>query len=305
MNNLTLMILAAGMGSRFGGLKQLTPVGQHGESILDYSVHDAIEAGFDRVVFIIKHAIEEEFYEKVGRKIEAHVKVDYVFQEIDDMPNSLTPPEGRTKPWGTGHAVWCALKQTEADSFAVINADDYYGKEAFRTLADFLRNPPHTDGIPMAMAGYRLKNTLSDNGYVSRGVCVVDETSKLVSITERTRIERRNGTPAFSEDGGERWTPLAEDTFVSMNCWAFPAEVKPVFHDMMNDFFKENASELKKEFYLPLIPDHLVQSGQGQVFVLPTEDKWYGMTYAEDKQEVIDALASLTAKGYYPKPLWP
>jgi len=304
MKDLTLMILAAGMGSRFGGLKQLTPVGSHGESILDYSVYDAIEAGFDRVVFIIKHAIEEEFYEKVGKKIENHVKVDYVFQEIDDMPSSLTPPEGRTKPWGTGHAVWCALKQAEIGSFAVINADDYYGKEGFRQLAGFLRNPPSTDGIPMAMAGYRLKNTLSDNGYVSRGVCVVNEASKLLSITERTRIERRDGVPAFSEDEGASWTTLDEDTFVSMNCWAFPAEVKPVFNDMMADFFKENATELKKEFYLPLIPDRLVQSGEGQVYVLPTEDKWYGMTYAEDKKEVIDALAALTAKGLYPDGLW-
>lgn len=304
-NNIALVILAAGMGSRFGGLKQLTPVGRNGESLLDYSVYDAIEAGFDRVVFIIKHEIEKDFYEKVGRKIEKAVRVDYAFQELGDMIPPLTPPAGRTKPWGTGHAVWCALKQVkDLRSFAVINADDYYGKEGFRALFNFLSDEKKGEKVQMAMAGYRLKNTLSENGSVSRGVCVTDADRKLVSLTERTRIEKRESGPAFSEDDGAHWEPLDGESFVSMNCWAFPEEIKPFFMSGMENFFAANAGEMKKEFYLPSIPDELVRTGRGEVTVLPTDDKWYGMTYAADREEVANALASLTDRGFYPPVLF-
>lgn len=301
----SLIVLAAGMGSRFGGLKQLTPVGKNGESILDYSVFDALESGFERVVFIIKKAIDKEFREKVGKNIEKYVKVDYVYQEVDSLPEGYSAPAERAKPWGTGHAVWCALEQTGISSFMVINSDDYYGGDCFRRLYSFLSSEPQDgDKIKLAMSGYRLMNTLSENGSVSRGVCVTDENNMLISLTERNRIEKRGNGPAYTENNGEAWIPLDGKSFVSMNCWAFPEKAKPYFGLLLKDFLDRNINESGKEFYLPDIPDRLIQNSIGEVRVYPTEDKWYGITYADDLPSVSQALAKLTAEGRYPQKLW-
>ena len=299
----TLIIMAAGMGSRFGGLKQITPVGPSGEKIMDYSVFDAVRAGFGKVVFVIKHAIEDEFKEKIGNKIAAHLPVEYVFQELDALPNGYTVPAGREKPWGTGHAVLCC-RDVVKEPFAVINADDYYGRDCFKLLADFLTQPQTDDKKHFAMAGYRLSNTLTENGYVSRGVCEVDENNRLTELTERTHIEIRDGKPQFTEDDGETWTELPADCYVSMNCWAFPAGTLDSFEEMFRAFLDKRGSEMKSEFYLPFAVDALVTAGEADVQVLPTEDKWYGMTYAADHEMVRAALAELTKQGLYPDKMW-
>ena len=224
----TLIIMAAGMGSRFGGLKQITPVGPAGEKIIDYSVYDAVRAGFGKVVFVIKRSIEQEFKETIGKTLEARIPVEYVYQELDALPAGYTVPEGRVKPWGTGHAVLCC-REVVRDPFAVINADDYYGRECFRLLAEFLQAPQNDPVRHCAMAGYLLKNTLTENGYVSRGICEVDAAGTLTGLTERTHIELRDGQPMYTEDDGASWTALSPDDVVSMNCWAFPAGTLDAF----------------------------------------------------------------------------
>ena len=299
----TLIVMAAGMGSRFGGLKQITPVGPAGEKLLDYSVFDAMRAGFGKVVFVIKHAIEREFREQVGDRIAAHIPVEYVFQELDALPAGYTVPQGREKPWGTGHAVLCC-RDAVREPFAVINADDYYGVECFRLLADFLAREQAGERLHIAMAGYRLCNTLTENGYVSRGVCALDESGYLTGLVERTRIEIRDGEPQFTEDQGESWTALPTDTYVSMNCWAFPAGTLDRFESRFRAFLDERGGELKSEFYLPFAVDSMMAAGEADVRVLPTGDKWYGMTYAEDHEMVRAAMADLTARGVYPCGLW-
>lgn len=299
----TLIIMAAGMGSRFGGLKQITPVGPSGEKIMDYSVFDAVRAGFGKVVFVIKHAIEDEFKEKIGNVIAAHLPVEYVFQELDALPDGYTVPDGREKPWGTGHAVLCC-RDVVKEPFAVINADDYYGRDCFKLLADFLAKP-QTDGKKhFAMAGYRLCNTLTENGYVSRGVCEVEENNRLTGLTERTHIEIHDDKPQFTEDDGETWTELPADCYVSMNCWAFPAGTLDSFEELFCAFLDKRGGEMKSEFYLPFAVNALVDAGEADVQVLPTEDKWYGMTYAADHEMVRSALAELTAQGLYPDKMW-
>ncbi len=299
----TLIIMAAGMGSRFGGLKQVTPVGPNGEKIIDYSIYDAIRAGFGKVVFVIKHAIDKEFKEAIGNAIAAHVPVEYVYQELEALPSGYTVPEGREKPWGTGHAVLCC-RGVVKEPFAVLNADDYYGRECFKLLVDFLAKPTN-DGVKhIAMAGYRLRNTLTENGYVSRGICQVDENNRLETLTERTHIELRDGAPYYTEDGGATWHPLSADGYVSMNCWAFPAGSLDHFEQRFCAFLDAKGSEIKSEFYLPFVVDEMVSAGEADVQVLPTEDKWYGMTYAEDHEMVREALASLTEQGVYPAKLW-
>ena len=299
----TLIIMAAGMGSRFGGLKQITPVGKSGEKLMDYSIYDAMRAGFGKVVFVIKHSIEQEFKEKIGNVVAAHLPVEYVYQELDALPAGYTVPDGREKPWGTGHAVLCC-RDVVKEPFAVINADDYYGRECFKLLADFLAKPQTDDVKHIAMAGYRLCNTLTENGYVSRGICEVDEDNRLLSLTERTHIEIRDGKPQFTEDDGASWTELPEDCYASMNCWAFPAGTLDSFEDLFCAFLDQRGGEMKSEFYLPAAVDAMVEAGQADVCVLPTEDKWYGMTYAADHEMVRDALASLTEQGMYSTPMW-
>lgn len=301
--NLTLVIMAAGMGSRFGGLKQLTPVGPAGELIIDYSIHDALAAGFNRVVFVIKHAIEEEFKEHIGNRIAAYAPVEYVYQELDRLPEGFSVPAGREKPWGTGHAVLCC-KEVVDGPFAVINADDYYGTTAFRLLADFLKQPQGDDKKHLAMAGYMLKNTLTENGYVSRGICETDADGQLTSLVERTHIEIRDGKPMFTEDDGNTWTELPAECAVSMNCWAFPAGSLDVFEEQFIAFLKEKGTELKSEFYLPFVVNYMTENGMADVKVLTTPDRWYGMTYAADLPQVRSALEDMVKSGIYAEKLW-
>ena len=293
--------MAAGMGSRFGGLKQITPVGPSGEKIIDYSIYDAVAAGFGKVVFVIKHAIEEAFRQNIGDRIARHVPVEYVYQELDKLPAGYTVPEGRVKPWGTGHAVLCC-RDVVKGPFAVINADDYYGRNCYRLLYDFLTRP-QTGRMHIAMAGYQLENTLTENGYVSRGVCTVSPEGYLTGLVERTHIELRDGRPMFTEDSGATWEPLPERCTVSMNCWAFPAGALDKFTDKFREFLDRSGRELKSEFFLPFAVDEMVEKGEADVQVLHSTDKWYGMTYAADRQMVIDAIARMIGEGVYPERL--
>ncbi len=297
----TLVILAAGMGSRFGGLKQLTPVGPNGQMIIDYSIYDAIQAGFGKVVFIIKHAIEKEFRELIGNRVAQKIPVEYVFQELDKLPEGYTVPEGREKPWGTAHAILCC-RDVVKEPFMVINADDFYGAESFRILADFLNNPPAGKAMQLAMSAYILENTLTENGYVSRGVCVVDENDKLVSLAERTHIELVGGKPMYTEDEGKTFEALTPGCFVSMNAWAFPAELIGLLEKRFTHFLDTTAktNPLKSECFLPIEVDNMMQDGEVETTVLHSNDRWYGMTYAADREEVENAIAAMTEQGLYP-----
>jgi NDP-sugar pyrophosphorylase family protein len=300
----TLIIMAAGMGSRFGGLKQITPVGPSGEMIIDYSIYDAIAAGFEKIVFVIKHEIEDTFKQHIGDRIARQIPVEYVYQELDNLPDGYTVPEGRVKPWGTGHAVLSCLGTVDGP-FMVINADDYYGRECFKLLYDFMVTETSSDKLHIAMAGYVLENTLTENGYVSRGICSVDDGGYLTGLVERTHIEIRGDQSMFTEDDGKTWEVLPVGCAVSMNCWAFPAEALPRFEDKFRNFLDDShTNPLKSEFYLPFAVDAMVANGEADVQVLHTRDKWYGMTYAEDHQKVIDALQTLINNGAYPERLW-
>ena len=299
-----LIVMAAGMGSRFGGLKQITPLGPSGEMIIDYSVHDALEAGFKRVVFVIKHEIEELFKELVGKRIEKYCRVDYVFQELDSLPEGFEIPEGRKKPYGTGHAAWCC-RDVVKGPFAVINSDDYYGKEGFKKLYDFITKPVKDGKKHIAMAGYILENTLTENGSVSRGVCEIDKNFKIVDLVERTKIEMKEDGPAYTEDGGETWTKLDRKAYVSMNCWGFPEGVFGYFEKEFVSFMKNiDSNPIKGEFYLPFIANSMAAEGLADITVLPTGDKWYGVTYPDDKEKVMKALKKMADDGVYPSPLW-
>lgn len=300
----TLIIMAAGMGSRFGGLKQITPVGPSGEKIIDYSIYDAVAAGFGKIIFVIKQEIEDTFRKEIGDKVAAHVPVEYVYQELDKLPAGYTVPEGRVKPWGTGHAVLCCHDKVDGP-FMVINSDDYYGRECYQLLADFLAEPQPGGKLHIAMAGYILENTLTENGYVSRGICTTDEHGMLTGLTERTHIEIRDGRPMYTEDDGASWVDLPAGCSVSMNCWAFPAGALDKFSDKFIAFLNEpHANPLKAEFYLPFAVDAMREAGEADVRVLRTHDKWYGMTYAADREEVIRAIGKLVEEGVYPEQLW-
>lgn len=286
----TLVIMAAGMGSRFGGLKQAEPVGKNGEAIVDYSVYDAIEAGFDKVVFVIKHSIEEDFKNLVGNRIAKKVKVEYAFQETDDLPAGYVCPETRQKPWGTGQAI-LACKDVVKEPFAVINADDYYGRSAFKTIYDELKLQKEGE---YCMVGFHLANTLTDNGTVSRGVCE-HENGYLTNITEFTKLKDCKG---FDDDGNVI-AEFAPDTLVSMNMWGLTPDVFDYLEEDFKKFLDENLQAPKAEFFLPFEIDSLLKKGVKKVRVLSSADRWYGVTYREDKQSVVDAIAEMTAKGYY------
>lgn len=293
----TLLILAAGIGSRYGGLKQIDPVGPAGQTILDYSVFDAKRAGFGRLVFIIRKDIEEDFKAVFGDKLKKVMPVDWVFQELDKLPEGITPPEGRTKPWGTGHAVLMAANEIK-EPFAVINADDFYGREAFEKAVQFFNeNDRDTD---YAMVAYQLKNTLSEFGTVSRGICDADEEGWLDSVVENTKIAREDSGIFNTESDGSK-TPLEEDDLVSMNFWCF----KPTFFGQLESHFRRfivnNSKELKAEFYIPTAVDALIKSNQARVKVLPNTGQWFGITYQDDKPMVIEKINKLTSKGDYPK----
>ena len=285
----TLVVMAAGMGSRFGGLKQMEPITADGRVLLDFSVYDAKKAGFTKVVFVIKNEIADDFIEIVGKRIEKMIKVEYVYQELDDLPEGFSCPSERTKPWGTAHAILCC-KDVVKEPFAVVNADDYYGRTAFKKIYDELTK----DNDEYCMVGFRLENTLTENGYVSRGVCEVEE-GYLKKVTERTKIIDCK----FTEDDGETWTSLPADTVVSMNLWGFKPDVFGYIENGFKNFLKENIEKPKAEYYLPLIVTELIDSDTKKVKVLTAEDKWYGVTYTEDKEKVVKALGEMVSKGYY------
>ena len=301
----TLFLLAAGMGSRYGGLKQMDPVDEQGHAILDFSVYDAKRAGFKKVVFIIKHAIEKDFREIVGKRIEPFMEVEYVFQELDKLPEGYQVPEGREKPFGTGHALLCCKDVVDAP-FAVINADDYYGRHAFEVIYNYLTTHEDDDKYRYTMVGYRLKNTVTDNGHVARGICDLNDAKELVAVHERTRIEKRNGGIAYSEDDGATWTEVDPETLVSMNMWGFTRsildEIKAEFPAFLEKGLKENP--MKCEYFLPSVVSNLLESERATVQVLESEDKWYGVTYKEDKPVVVEAIQALKDAGEYPQKLW-
>ena len=300
MQQPTLVVMAAGMGSRFGGLKQLMPVDPQGHPIIDFSMYDARRAGFARVVFIIKHAIEQQFREVIGRRMERQFDVDYVFQEPDVLPAGYTVPADRVKPWGTGHAVACC-RGTVDSPFAVINADDFYGAGAFRTIYDFLA-AAHS-GTEHAMVGYRLRNTVTENGAVARGICTV-ENGFLTGVTERTKIVKRGDAAAYIDDGGEH--PLTGDETVSMNFWGFAPSMLDELWARFPAFLDRQmpADPIKSEYYLPAVANAVLQEGLGTVRVLECGEVWHGVTYREDLQSVQNAIAALKQAGVYPESLW-
>ena len=304
--NTTLIIMAAGIGSRFGeGIKQLAQMGPNGEIIMDYSIHDAKEAGFDKVVFVIRKDIEEEFKAVIGNRIGSQIEVEYVYQELTDLPEGFTVPEGRKKPWGTGHAILSCLGTIDAP-FAVINADDYYGSHAFKMIYDYLTTHEDDDKYRYTMVGYVVENTLTENGHVARGVCVTDENGYLQKINERTHIEKRENGTAYTEDDGQTWTVIPEGSTVSMNMWGFTpsilAELKARFSKFLDENLEKNP--LKCEYFLPFVVDELLNEGKATVQVLKSLDKWYGVTYKEDKPVVVAAIQSLKDSGLYPEKLW-
>lgn len=297
--------MAAGMGSRYGGLKQIDPVDREGHIIMDFSIFDAKRAGFEKVVFIIKRENEKDFKEAVGHRMEQVMDVVYVFQDIDKIPEGFQVPEGRVKPWGTAHAVLCAMDEVDGP-FAVINADDYYGRHAFQVIYDYLTTHEDDEKYRYTMVGYRLKNTVTDNGHVSRGVCELDPEKHLVAINERTRIEKRDGGIAYSEDDGETWISLDPDTLVSMNMWGFTQSMMEEIRRGFPGFLEKGLSEnpMKCEYYLPSVVSGLLAEDRASVTVLESEDKWYGVTYKEDKPVVVEVIQSLKDAGIYPQDLW-
>ena len=294
--------MAAGMGSRYGGLKQLDAVGPHGQVILDYSVYDAYRAGFERVVFVIKPEIEAAFRERVGERIARKMDARYVFQTLEDLPAGYSAPEGRVKPWGTCHAVLAARGEVDGP-FAVINADDRYGPEGFRGIYEHFKRASAGE---YCMAGYLLGNTLTENGSVARGVCETDSEGRLVSVTERTRIEKTASGARYTEDGGASWTDIALDSTVSMNLWGFTRdfmdEAWTRFPAFLDRTLRENP--LKGEYFLPGVVTQLLEEGRASVRVLRTRDRWYGVTYKEDRASVTAAFGRLTEEGVYPEELW-
>lgn len=303
-NKPVLVVLAAGMGSRYGGLKQIDPVGSHGEAILDYSIYDAYEAGFRTAVILIKEAIREDFMSTVGvRLAKSPMEIRYAYQELHKLPAGYTVPEGRVKPFGTGHAVICAGEKVGDAPFAVINADDYYGKAAFKTIFNFLSTS--ADPCGYCMVGYRLDKTVTDNGSVARGICATDEQGYLTGITEQTRIEKYDGGIHYTEDG-ETWVDLAPDTIVSMNLMGFQPsflqEAKSRFPAFLDKALAENP--MKGEYFLPSIVQQLLTEGKATMKMLTSPDQWYGVTYAADKPVVVAALADMTRQGLYPDGLF-
>ena len=302
-----LVVMAAGMGSRYGGLKQIDPVGSQGEAILDFSLFDAYEAGFRTAVIIIKEAIREDFMEMVGKRLaKCPMEIRYAYQEMEKIPEGFSVPEGRVKPWGTSHAVLCAKEEIDGAPFAVLNSDDYYGKDAFKVIYDYLCTAQDKEQADYCMVGYLLGNTVTEHGSVARGVCIANEQGYLTDIAERLRIEKYEGGIHFTEDDGATWTDLSADTIVSMNMWGFT----PSFLDKIEAGFPAfletavPANPAKAEYLLPRSVDALLKEGVASVKVLTSADKWYGVTYAQDKPVVVEALANLTKSGKYPDGLW-
>ena len=301
----TLVIMAAGMGSRYGGLKQVDSITSEGEILLDFSLYDAMMAGFDRAIFIIREEHRDIFRELVDERAGRYMEVEYAYQALEDIPQWAEIPEGRQKPWGTSHAILAARDLLDGP-FAVINADDYYGPGGFVSVYDYLTHHQDGDKYAYCMAGYHLENTITENGTVSRGVCEMDEDGFLKTVTERTRIMRRPEGIAYTQDEGETWTVLPEKTLVSMNFWGFTSSIIEELKAGIDTFFRDVVpnNPLKGEYQLPVAVDKLIQEGKAQVKVLPCTDKWCGVTYKEDKQDVMDTLQSKKDKGEYPEKLW-
>ncbi|CAM1374506.1 nucleotidyltransferase family protein [Tenacibaculum xiamenense] len=298
---LTLLVMAAGMGSRFGGLKQLSPINDFNETIIDYSVFDAKRAGFTKVVFVIRKEFEDDFKNLITHKYRNHIEVDFVYQNTKDLPQGFNTNPDREKPWGTGHAIWCC-RNSITDNFAVINADDFYGSESFKVIAEYLKTLNTSDLQDQSMVGYKLINTLSDNGSVSRGICTVNSDHQVTSITERTQIEKKGSTIVFTEDNKE--TVLSAEDIASMNMFGLTPATFEAFENDFKSFLTERGSELKSEFYLPTVINNLIARNQSGVTVLPTNAKWFGMTYKEDKTIVENNIKQLTKSGEYPEKLW-
>ena len=305
MKKPVLVVMAAGMGSRYGGLKQIDPIDKEGHIIMDFSIYDAVKAGFEKVVFIIKKENEEDFRKAIGDRLSKQIQVAYVFQDLHNIPEGYEVPADRVKPWGTGHAVLSCIGEVDGP-FAVINADDYYGSHAFKMAYDFLtENQDEEELYKYMMVGYKLENTLTDNGHVARGVCVTDENDHLIKINERTHIEKHNGGTAYTEDDGATWTMLPEGSTVSMNMWGFSASILTELKARFAAFLDENLSKnpLKCEYFLPFVVDELLHEKKATVTVLKSEDKWYGVTYKDDKPFVMAAIQNLKDQGLYPQNL--
>ncbi len=304
MNQPILIIMAAGIGSRYGGLKQMDSFGPGGERIIDYSVYDALRAGFGKIVFVINRKIEQDFRNLVGNIIDQQGDTTYVIQEVDLLPEGVHLPAGRVKPWGTGHATLLCKEFVDAP-FAVINADDFYGASSFQILHDYLVNADDRDGIyDYGMVGYKLKNTTTEHGHVARGVCVIDKEAYLVEIHERTRIQRFDNLAKYSEDDGATWPELPVDSTVSMNMWGFTPSIFDELDTSFHRFFSEAKDLQKAEFFLPEVVNELLKAGQARVKVLPTQERWAGVTYQADKRMVRQYIAELIRMGLYPAKLW-
>ena len=298
----TLFVLAAGMGSRYGGLKQLDGLGPNGETIMDYSIFDAIRGGFGKIVFVIRKDFEQDFRDKVLSKYEGHIPTELTFQAIDDLPEGFTCPEDRTKPWGTNHAVLMG-KSVINEPFAVINADDFYGRDAFAVMGKWLSELPEGSEGKYSMVGFRVCNTLSENGTVARGVCAKDEAEMLTAVVERTEIMRVDGVISYKDENGE-WQPVGEETPVSMNFWGFTPDYFNYSEAQFVDFLKENIDKPKAEFFIPLVVDNLINSGKATCEVLDTTAKWFGVTYAADRPGTVEKIQSLVDAGEYPNKLF-
>ena len=301
----TLIIMAAGMGSRYGGLKQVDRITDTGEIILDFSLYDAMMAGFERVVFVIKEEHRELFRELVDERAGRYMQVEYAYQKLDDIPEGFEIPEGREKPWGTGHAV-LACRHLINGPFAVINADDYYGAGGFSDIYEYLTGNRDGEKYSYCMVGYKLENTVTENGHVARGVCDIDENGYLKQVTERTKIMRKEQGISYSEDDGRTWVKLPDDTVVSMNFWGFSHSMMEELEKGMPEFLDTalKNNPIKGEYYLPAAADRLIREGKATVKVLTSHDKWYGVTYKQDREDVKNALESMKDKGFYPEKLW-
>ena len=300
----TLLLLAAGMGSRYGGLKQLDGLGPNGETIMDYSIYDAIQAGFGKIVFVIRKDFEEQFRTQVLSKYEGHIPTELVFQSIDNIPEGFSVPEGREKPWGTNHAVLMA-KNVINEPFCVINCDDFYSRDCFKVIGNFLANLPEGAKNQYAMVGFRVGNTLSENGTVSRGICTTNAEKHLVDVVERTKIERRDGKVQYIGDEGE-WVATDDNTPVSMNVWGFTPDYfeysEAYFKEFLSD--KKNIENKKSEYFIPLMVNKLINDGTASVEVLNTTSSWFGVTYPEDRESVVTKIQSLVDESVYPSKLF-
>ena len=305
MKKPVLVIMAAGMGSRYGGLKQIDSVDAEGHIIIDFSIYDAVRAGFEKVIFIIKEEIEKDFKETIGNRISEIIDVEYVFQEVYKLPENISLPEGRKKPWGTGHAILCCKDYIDSP-FAVINADDYYGREAFEKIYNALLDDNTKTSHSHAMVGYVLHNTLTENGTVSRGVCSVDDKGYLQQIVERTKIQKCDDGASYLDEDSNTWVDISPKSIVSMNLWGFKQSILEELETSFKKFLTEEmpANPLKSEFFLPTVVQQLLKADRAEVKVLESKDKWFGVTYKEDKEKVVAAIASLKAQGVYPKYLW-